>query len=371
MVHHRILLSCTLAIGDVVMATSVAALLKKIYPGVHISFMVKRLAEEIVYNNPVIDEVIAPDYEQKKLSARLMLQLVRDIKSKRFDLFVSLDGKPRPALLAWLAGIPVRVGPTRLFGSNTRLPGVFTRNIPVGDFRTTHYIDSLQEMIHTYTGSDLTASPVLPEVSAVDAETAAGLLGGLAGRELVIGLCVKSNPLKTWPPDRFAELIRRLDAEYDAAFFVIGGRYDKEYADDVIARSGVAAANFCGRTSLPQLIALLRRTELFITLDSAPMHIASVLEIPTVAIFGPTVVASVAPLSPKAIVLAPRLPCIPCIPNRVQIFPGVQKRIAASTCPEHACMLQITVDMAEKAARVALGTASHDARDPDTTAREG
>ena len=163
-----------------------------------------------------------------------------------------------------------------------------------------------------------------------------------------------SNPLKTWPQDRFAELIRRLAAKYDAAFYIIGGWYDKEYADEVIALAGVSVANYCGRTNLPQLMALLKKTDLFVTLDSAPMHIASVLDIPTVAIFGPVVVASVAPRSPQAVILAPDLPCIPCIPNRVQVLPGIQKRIAPSICREHACMAQITVDMAEKAADRAL-----------------
>lgn len=348
----KILLSCTLAIGDVVMATSAAALLKKIYPGVEISFMVKQLAEEIVRNNPVIDEVIAPAYEQKKLSPRLMMELVSDLKAKQFEMFISLDGKPRPALLAWLAGIPIRVGPTRIFGSNTKLPLVFTHNITVSDFRTTHYIDVLHELIGKFTGSDLKAAPVLPTVTASDAAEVDKLLDGLGRHEYTIGLCVKSNPLKTWPKERFAELIKRLAAQYEAGFYIIGGWYDKEYVDDLIAQAGVPVANYCGLTTLHQLIGLMTKTDAFISLDTAPMHIASVLDTPMVAIFGPTAVVSVAPLSPKATILAPGLglTCLPCIPNRVQIFLGVQKRIAASTCREHACMNEITVDMVEAAA---------------------
>jgi heptosyltransferase-2 len=349
----KILLSCTLAIGDVVMATAAAALLKKIYPGVEISFMVKQLAEEIVQNNPVIDEVIAPAYEQKKLSAKLMMELTGELKAKKFDLFISLDGKPRPALLAWLAGIPIRVGPTRIFGSNTKLPLVFTHNIAVSDFRTTHYIDVLHELIGKFTGSDLKAGPVLPTVTAEDAAEADKLLAGLGRHEYTIGLCVKSNPLKTWPQERFAELISKLAAKYEAGFYIIGGWYDKEYVEELIALSGVPVANYCGTTTLHQLIGLLNKTDAFISLDTAPMHIASVLDTPMVAIFGPTAVVSVAPLSPKAVILAPGpgLACLPCIPNRVQIFPGVQKRIAAGTCQEHACMKAITVDMVEAAAK--------------------
>lgn len=363
---ENILLSCTLAIGDVVMATSAAALLKKIYPGVTISLIVKQLAEEIARNNPVIDQVIAPAYAQKKVSPGVMAKLVGELRRERFDLFISLDGKPRSALLAWLAGIPVRVGPTRVFGSNTKLPLVFTDNIPVSDFRTTHYIDILHELIGHFAVSNLAAEPVLPRVSAADAAVVDNLLAELGRHRYTIGLCAKSNPLKTWPQERFAELIGRLAAKYEAGFYIIGGWYDKEYVDDLIARSGASVANYCGRTTLPQLIGLLAKTDAFISLDTAPMHIASVLDTPTVAIFGPTVVASVAPRSPQATILAPEPnpPCFPCIPNRVQIFPGIQKRIAASSCQAHTCMDRVTVDMAAAAVDKLLnreheGRASH------------
>lgn len=349
--YRNILLSCTLAIGDVVMATAAAALLKKIYPGVKISFMVKALAEEIVVNNPVIDEVIAPKYAQKKLSPKLMGNVVRDLQEKNFDLFVSLDGKLRPALLAWLAGIPARVGPTCLFGSNTRMPLLLTHNITVGDFKTTHYIEVLHQMLGKFCGTTEKADPVLPLVAEGDRTAVDGFLSRLGAHRYLIGLCVKTNPLKTWPKERFAALIDRLAVKYDAAFYVIGQHHDRRYVDELGALTNAAVANFCGETTIPQLMEMLQRTDLFISLDTAPMHIASVLNTPMLAIFGSTAVASVAPLSAKAVILAPTgLACIPCIPNRVQVFPGISKRIAPSNCADQLCMQQITVDMAATAA---------------------
>lgn len=314
--------------------------------------MVKSLAEEIVYNNPTIDHVFAPHYAQKKLSFITMRQLVSDIKKEKFDLFISLDGKLRPALLAWMAGIPVRVGPTCLFGSNTHMPMLLTHNIVVGDFKSTHYVEVLRDMICQFTGSDLAGDPVLPSVSHEDAAVVSQLLDSLGDSRQVIGLCVKTNPLKMWPKERFVELINRLGTKYDAAFYITGSaKHDWEYVQEVIAEAAVPVANFCGKTSLTQLGELLRRTSLFISLDTAPMHIASAANTPMVAIFGSTAPLSVAPLSKKAVVLAPAdLPCIPCIPNRVQVFPGISKRIAASSCPDQVCMKQITVGMVEAAA---------------------
>lgn len=343
--YNKILLGCTLAIGDVVMATSAADLLKKVYPTARISILVKKLAEEVVINNPVIDEVISADYQQKAAATGYMRQLVKHLKSEKYDLFISLDGKFRPALLATLAGIPIRIGPACMFGSNTRLPLLFTTIYPVGDFKTTHYTEVLQSMIRRLTGTQLTADPVLPGILPENHARAGALLDKLPTKKLLIGFCAKTNPRKTWPAQRFAQLMNALSEKYDAALYIIGGDYDRAYIDNLISQTNAPVANFCGMTSLVDFMALLTKTDVFVSLDTAPMHIASAMDIPLVAIFGSTAPASVAPLSSKAIVLAPELPCIPCIPRRVQVFPGISRQTGPKECPEQRCMDQITVEM--------------------------
>lgn len=347
--YQNILLSCTLAIGDVVIATSAAALLKKIYPTAKITFMVKQLAEEIVTNNPVIDQVIAPKYQQKKMALGNMQALVQDLKLAKYDLFISLDGKVRTALLAWLANIPVRVGPTEVFGSNTKMPWILTHNIVVGNFRSTHYSDVLQGMIREFTGSDLSAMPVLPATSASDEQVAERLLAKLGKRRLTIGICAKTNPLKTWPKERFAKLIDQLSAKYDAAFYVIGGSYDRDYIEELLGQTKGRAVNFCGETSLAEVITVMHKTDVFISLDTSPMHLASVVDLPMVAIFGSTSAISMAPQTKKAIILAAKLPCVPCIPSRVQVYPGISKRIGPKTCEHQQCMKEISVELVENA----------------------
>ncbi|BBB91590.1 MAG TPA: glycosyltransferase family 9 protein [Methylomusa anaerophila] len=349
MEYGNILLSCTLAIGDAVMATSAAALLKKIYPQAKTTIIVKRLAEEIVRNNPVIDEVIALDYVQKRISFKNMTAVVSAIKKQNFDLYVSLDGKIRPALLACLAGIPVRIGPTSLFGSNTTMPLLITRHFKAGYFQTHHYTAILQDMIRSFTGSSQSAGPVLPVANPQDAAFAKSFFNSLPKRKYNIGLCVKTNPRKTWPQKRFAELLRRLHTGYDANFFIIGGSYDKEYVEQLVSLAQVPVMNLCGATTLTQSMELLKRTDLFITLDTAPMHIASALGVPMIAIFGSTAPASVAPLSNKAIIAAPpSLPCIPCIPIRVAVVPGISKRVGKKVCEDQQCMQYISVSQIEE-----------------------
>ena len=353
--YQNILVSCTLAIGDVVMATSAVALLKKIYPGARITMLVKKLAEEMALNNPVIDEVLSAEYRQKQAAIGYMAEMVRHIKHRDYDLFVSLDGKFRPALLASLAGIPVRIGPKAMFGSNTNMPLLFTHRFGVGDFKTTHYCDALRDMIRQFAGSTLSADPVLPIIMPENKAKAEELLQRLPKSRYLIGLCAKTNPRKTWPPDSFVALLDRLAAEYDAAFYVVGGGYDREYNEAIIRRTQAQVANLCGDTSLVDFMALLTKTDLFMSLDTAPMHIASAMNVPMVAIFGCTAPQSVAPLSKKAVILAPDLPCIPCIPLRVQVYPGISKQTGPKECPhDHACMRAITVDVVAEAVKKQL-----------------
>jgi lipopolysaccharide heptosyltransferase II len=355
--YSNILLSCTFAIGDVVMATSAAALLRKIYPDAKLTIIVKKLAEEMAINNPVFDDVISADYKQKHADTNDMRQLLRYIKNNKYDLFVSLDGKIRPALMASLAKIPVRVGPSALFGSNTYFPLLFTRIIAVGDFKSTHYTEVLQQMIRAITGSNLSASPVLPPITPENRQKASKLFKALPSGKIIIGLCAKTNHRKMWPSERFAELIEKIYREYDASFYVIGGSYDREYIDNLISHCKVPIpiANFCGETSLLDFMAMLTQTNLFISLDSAPMHIASAMDISMIAIFGGTLPVCYAPLSQKAIILVPPpMSCIPCIPQRVTVFPGIARRTGLKECSEHKCMQMISVDTVFDAVKTQL-----------------
>jgi ADP-heptose:LPS heptosyltransferase len=94
-------------------------------------------------------------------------------------------------------------------------------------------------------------------------------------------------PGKMWPSDRFGELGRRIAQRYNYPIVVIGGRSERQLADEVAGR---AAHNLAGETSLGALGALLERARLVVTNDSGPYHIAAALKTPTVLLFGPGVV---------------------------------------------------------------------------------
>lgn len=332
--YHNILIHCLVNLGDVLLSTSAVALLRNIYPAAKITMMVRPAAAEIVKRNPVIDEVILYDYAAKDKSWKDTLAFAKTLSGKHYDLCISLDRKLRPALLAFLAGIPVRIGPDRIFQDNfSWVTLLYTHTIHIPhDIAGTHQSENYQAVVRGFTGRLGSAKPVIAPVGEEHKRKAQLLLSKLSRHQKHIALCVKGTfPLKNWPPERFGELVDKLAKHVDASFFIVGAPEDKAYAAELISRAKTPVINLCGETNLMDLLAVFYRTDLFITVDTGAMHIAATTDIPIVAIFGCTSPLRWSPLSKRAKVLSRKLPCCPC-------------SIPADACQEHACMTDISVD---------------------------
>ena len=315
--YKNILVNALVNLGDVVLTTGAIALLKKAYPRARITMLVKPAVREAVENHPVIDEVMVFAYKPKENSWGQMLSMVRQLKARRFDLSLSLDRKLRPALLAFLARIPERVGPSRVFGPRkSRVTWLYTKTVPIAyDLDKTLQADTYQNIVRGLTGQgpEEKAEPVFPPVAAQAQARAAELLGKLPPGEKLIALCVKGTfPLKTWPKEYFAEVVQALAAEYKAAFFVTGGPGDREYAQEVIAACRVPVANFCGETNLVELAALFKAADLLVTVDTGGGHIAAACQVPMVVMYGCTSPDRWHPINKNARVLTSREDCCPC-----------------------------------------------------------
>jgi ADP-heptose:LPS heptosyltransferase len=201
----------------------------------------------------------------------------------------------------------------------------------VHDIVNTHQAENYQTIIRGFINNQKQSFPVISKPLPANEDKVQAMLASLPRHKYHIALCVKGTfALKNWPKEKFAKLIDKLAVQYDAAFFIIGTPEDKEYADEVIARTTIPVANFCGRTSLLDLVAVFEKTDLFVTVDTGAMHIAATTEVPIVAIFGCTSPRRWHPLSKKAAVLSKDLECCPCSK-------------AEDACPEHKCV-DIAVD---------------------------
>jgi lipopolysaccharide heptosyltransferase II len=130
----------------------------------------------------------------------------------------------------------------------------------------------------------------------------------------VIACHVSSNngQSKRWPIPYWATLIDKLIREQGAQVIFTGAPVDTPLIESVSHRMQEQAINLAGKTSLPQLVALLQRADLVISGDSGPMHIAAAVGTPLIAIHGPTDPALSGPVSPTATILRSDIWCSPC-----------------------------------------------------------
>ena len=122
---------------------------------------------------------------------------------------------------------------------------------------------------------------------------------------------------KRWPVQNFVELVRLLATEFpDVRFAILGNDDDKPLGKIVACAEPARCLNLCGQTSLPEMIEWLRLSELMITNDTGPMHVAAALGKPLVALFGPTEPRRTGPYGKLDSVLQIDLPCSPCMKSR-------------------------------------------------------
>lgn len=314
--YKNILVNSLVNLGDVVLTTSALVLLRQAYPSAKITMMVRPVVREAVENNPVIDEVILFDYKAKQNSLGKMWSMVKEIRARRFDLAISLDRKLRPAILCWLAGIPVRVGPDRVFDDKpSKVTSLYTQVVKIPhNLENTLQAETYQQIIRAFTGIDGHAVPVMANIMERDKSAAGQLLAQLPSAATRIALCVKGTfALKTWPKEYFSQLVKMLAEKYDAAFFIVGAPGDRLYADEVIAAMApVHVQNFCGQTTLTSLASLISHADLFVTVDTGATHIAATTGAPMVTIYGCTSPRRWHPYNENAIVLSRELDCCPC-----------------------------------------------------------
>ena len=130
----------------------------------------------------------------------------------------------------------------------------------------------------------------------------------------IIACHISSNngQSKRWPIPHWATLIDKLIRGLNAQVILTGAPGDKPLIECVTEQMQEQAFNLAGKTSLPQLVALLKRANLVISGDSGPMHIAAAVGTPLIAIHGPTDPALSGPVSPKATILRSAIWCSPC-----------------------------------------------------------
>ncbi len=289
-------------LGDAILTTPLIAELATRGP---VDVVTTPAAAVLLANNPAIRAVVPFDKRGRDAGPLGLWRFARRLATQRYDAAYLAQGSHRSGALARMAGIPERVG----FDTST---GRIWYTRRVRHNRSQHHAERLWRLA---AGDDALAPTLRPRLYPGNADRAAvdTLLRDLPrdGATLVALAPGSIWGTKRWP--HFAELAARIAPLH--RIVVIGSAADTPIAASIAqAASASRVIDATGRLTLLASAELLSRCAALVTNDSAPLHLASAMDTPTVAIFGPTVPAfGFGPLATRrATVGLDELDCRPC-----------------------------------------------------------
>ncbi len=316
-------------IGDAVMSTPALMAIRQTYPQAETVLLANPLTGQLLQGHPAVDRVLIFDRDGRHAALRGRLRLAARLRQERFDLAVILPNSFDAALVPWLARIPHRWGKAS-DGRSLLLTGRFQDHPPPG---AEHEVVYYLRLLASFGIRGDVTKPFLVTTAQED-QAAAALLAvhGIGGTDRLLGVNAGATfgSAKRWYPERFAEVAHRLARQWGARIILFGGPDEVELVAAIARRLEGRCLNLAGKTTIRQLMALIKRCDFFVTNDSGPMHIAAAFGVPLVAIFGPTDHSGTAPSSDQAVIVRQPLPCAPC---KLRVCPT-----------DHACMTSVTVD---------------------------
>ena len=310
---ERLLIVRLSAMGDVIHALPATQALRQAFPQAMIGWLIEERWAELLCapgtprrgprspQRPLVDWVHTVNlkpWRRSLLTAQTVQQIARvwnDVRSVGYDVAVDLQGAVRSAMLTRWSGARVVYGTSEPRESPASI--WYTRQItPHG----AHVVEHGLSLAEAVAGTRLNAPRVeLPRDPEAEREMDRRLSGSGTGGFAIL------NPgagwgAKCWPAERYGYVARAL-AEDGVRSIINYGPGEEDLARATEAASeGIANPMKC---SLTELIALTRRAKLFIGGDTGPMHLAAALQVPVVAIFGPTDPARTGPYSTHSIIL--------------------------------------------------------------------
>ena len=305
----RILIRSSNWLGDSVMSVPAVRAIKAGRPDARVTIAAPENIAPLWKLVPEVDAII-PLSGSRLLSA---VQLLR--REPSFDVAILFPNSLRAALESWLTAIPRRVGYRghwRRWLLNQIVP--IPRKPGPPEHHSLRFLRIAREC-----GAD-TEQPLAEKMSYAQRQTPDAKLTGVykpsvaENHHLKIGLCAGAEygPAKRWLPERFAEAAERISAQSPVQWMLFGTARDASAGAQIAAALGDHCVNRIGQTTLNQLIDELHDCRLLLTNDTGTMHLAALLGIPVVAIFGSTEPRLTGPLGNGHIILRHHVECSPC-----------------------------------------------------------
>lgn len=297
----RILVRSSNWLGDAVMSVAAVSAIKRGRPDAHVTILTPAKLAPMWRLVPDVDDVVA-------LKSKSIFQAVRLIENLRpFEVAILFPNSLRSALEVWLADLPRRAGRhghRRAWLLNQIVPERTYRGPPKHHSRQFLHIAQECGADSSWANANVSLPTKLPNGKRLGSGNKPLRLALSAGAEY--------GPAKRWLPDRFAAVAKAVSDAVTVQWVLLGTDKDMAVGKIIAEMLGDVCLDRIGQTTLEELIEELRSSELLLTNDTGTMHLATLLQIPVVAIFGSTEPALTGPIGENHIVIRHHVECSPC-----------------------------------------------------------
>jgi len=318
------------AIGDCILAIPSLKAIRSKFPNARIKVLVSSQCREALDRCPYIDGLVVCDFRARHKGMAGMWRLSKELQKNCFDIVIDLQNNRASHILSFLSLAPLRYG-----YDNKKFAFLLNRRIK----DDAPYLDPLEHQFRTLRLAGIKPVDKVLELWPSDSdETYVRKFldeNWLKPEQGLVGINVRASSRwmsKNWPAAYIAALSDRLAKEFNVRTVLTGAREDAEFANQIarLAKSKPIVA--AGKTGIMELASLIKHFKVYITPDSAPMHIAAAAGTPFIALFGPTEPDRHVVRSGNCVIMCKSddLKCSPCY---------------NPTCTKkNACMKKITVD---------------------------
>jgi lipopolysaccharide heptosyltransferase II len=341
--YHKILIIRLSAVGDVIRTLPAVRALKEHNPSSHIAWVAEEPSKTLLESQPEIDEVIVVPRKRwtEGITSPLRIgwtlgdvwRFVRMLRERRFDMTFDFHGLLKSGLLSFVSGAPARVGFDRKWSKEWNfLFSNIRAKLPEDKIKKMNRFEQNFGLLRAI-GLDVKEVKTGLSIPSGDREVIESFFGNLTTplkRPLIAihpGTSQKTR-YKRWMLDRYAQLSDRFIRELGATVLFTWGPGELDWVKAVQKEMKEPSLLGPHTESITQLGEVFRRCDLYVGGDTGPMHVASMMGIPVVAIFGPTYPTVNAPFGRHRMVRQD-VGCNPCR-NR--------------SCDELTCMKAVTVD---------------------------
>lgn len=320
--YRRILIVKPSSLGDILHAFPAFSLLRKSLPNARIDWVVSsNFAMLLSYIRQDLSKIInfrRNEFRETTHAPKALFDLIGTLRTNRYDLIIDMQGLLRSSMMTFVARGKHKAG---FADVKEKMSGIFY-NIKVSVPETmTHAIEKNCHLISNILGiENVIPDFILPKVCSSD------ISSKLAEHEIDKNdkyLAVSPSArwkTKTWPPEFFAKIIDAFSSEFpEKKVLLLGAKSENPSAEKVSSLcKNAKPLNLSGKTSLNELVEIIRGSEALITNDSGPMHIAAFLRVPVFAVFGPTLPDKTGPYWPWHKVYQAEKGCVKCLKRTCQ-----------------------------------------------------